>query len=211
MDMIATEPGQGPGAVVMGLGTIGLAVARSLGQMGVPVTGVDKSRLSVGHYSRYCKGIICPDMNLDEAGYVRLLTDLAAGASEKPVLIPSRDQEAALAARHKDELARYYRIPWADDKVISRLVDKKKFYELIRDMDIDYPATYVPENIRHAADISREIPYPCIVKPVDTVPFSSQFSVKCFFATNADELLRGYNMAVIQRPRSNLPGSHPGG
>lgn len=183
-------------AVVMGLGTIGLAIARSLGQMGVAVTGVDKSRLSVGQYSRYCKGIVCPDMNLDEAGYIKLLMDLAAGAPEKPVLIPSRDQEVALAARYMDKLSRSFRIPWANNKVISQLVDKRRFYELIRDMDIDYPATYVPENARHAAEISREIPYPCIVKPIDTVPFSSQFSVKCFFATNAEELLRGYERAV---------------
>jgi D-aspartate ligase len=183
-------------AVLLGLGTIGLAVARSLGMMGVPVTGIDKSRLSAGLYSRYCTGILCPDPETDEAGYIDFLMDLATGFVDRPVLIPTRDQEVAVAARHKDELTKSYRLPWSDDEVIGKLVDKKKFYELIKDTGIDYPVTCVPQDAVQATAMSHQVPYPCIVKPVDTVPFSRQFSVKCFFASNADELLRGYSRAV---------------
>jgi D-aspartate ligase len=183
-------------AVVLGAATTGLAVIRSLGRKGVPVTGVDKARLTAGYFSRYCQGVKSPDPETDEGGYVRLLLELGEKMEGCPVLFPTRDREVSIVARHREALKKYYRIPLAGQDLIEKLVDKRKFYELIRCMDVDYPVTFVPRDAAHVSEISRQIEYPCIVKPVDTVPFSQQFGVKCFQARDAEELIRGYDRAV---------------
>lgn len=183
-------------AVVLGLGTIGLAVRRSLGQMGVQVIGVENSRLNVGYYSRYGRTINSPDPEAREEEYIAFLHGLASSLGDRPVLFPCRDQELGVVARHKSELTRSFRIPVADNDVTGKLLDKGKFYDLIRDMDIDYPATYLPQNPAQVTEISREISYPCIVKPVYTIPFSKQFSVKCFYASDAQELINAHSRAV---------------
>jgi predicted ATP-grasp superfamily ATP-dependent carboligase len=183
-------------AVVLGTATTGLSVIRSLGRMGVPVVGVDKDVLSAGYYSRYCRTITSPDPEADEEGYVRLVLELGEHMGGRPVLFPSRDREVELIARHRQELEKLYRIPVAKSDLNEKLVDKRKFYELIRDLDVDYPITYVPESIDHVTRVSHEIKYPYIIKPVNTVPFSRQFSVKCFYASGPEELVQAYHKAV---------------
>ncbi len=103
-------------AVVLGLGTIGLAVRRSLGQMGVQVIGVENSRLNVGYYSRYGRTINSPDPEAREEEYIAFLHGLASSLGDRPVLFPCRDQELGVVARHKSELTRSFRIPVADNK-----------------------------------------------------------------------------------------------
>ncbi len=195
-DIAPEAPGPRPRAVVLGTAITGIAVIRSLGRMGVRVVGVDKDVLSAGYFSRYCRSVRSPDPEIDEGGYVRLLMDLGRRAGDRPVLFTTRDRETAIVSRHKAELSEHFRIPVADYDLVEQLVDKRKFYELIRDRDIDYPATFAPESIKDAVAVSGEVPYPCIVKPVDTIPFSRQFGMKCFFANDPDELIRGYTRAA---------------
>jgi predicted ATP-grasp superfamily ATP-dependent carboligase len=183
-------------AVVLGTATTGLSVIRSLGRMGVPVVGVDKEVLSCGFFSRYCRSLTSPDPEIDEDGYVRLLLELGEHMGGRPILFPSRDREVTIIARHRGELERLYRIPVAESRLIEQLVNKRKFYELIRNLQVYYPVTYVPESLDHVNCISLQVKYPYIVKPVHTIPFSRQFGVKCFYASGPEELLREYQKAV---------------
>lgn len=197
-DIKAKGPGSIPRAIVLGTATTGIAVIRSLGRMGVPVIGVDKDALSVGNFSRYCSSVRSPDPEIDEEGYVRLLIEIGQAMADRPVLFTTRDRETAIVAKHKLELSEYFRVPVADYDLIAKLVDKRKFYELIRGLDIDFPATFVPENVDHVIRLSEKVPYPCIVKPVHSIPFSRQFGVKCFYADNAMDLVQGYRKAEIK-------------
>lgn len=195
-DLKVTEPGSRPRAVVLGTAITGIAVIRSLGRMGVQVIGVDKDVLSAGYFSRYCRCIRSPDPETDEEGYVRLLLNIGHAMTDRPVLFTTRDRETAIVSRHKEELGEYFRVPVADYDLVGKLVDKRKFYDLLRGLEADYPATFVPESVDHLIALSKEIPYPCIVKPVHTIPFSRQFNVKCFFANDPVELVEGYRKAV---------------
>jgi predicted ATP-grasp superfamily ATP-dependent carboligase len=114
-------------------------------------------------------------------------------------------------SKHRDKLERYYEFPIAKFNVIEKLVNKRKFYEMLEKLDVAHPKTYFPNNISDVKEISKEISYPYIVKPVFSTNFGREFSVKCFKANSANELIKAYNRAsssghavVIQEV---IPGS----
>ncbi len=200
-----------PIAIVLNMSGTGLGVIRSLGRRGIPIIGLDPSRGAMGFFSRYCKSIVCPDPQIKEKKYIDFLLSLGEQMDSKGVLIPTADMDVLTISKHRDKLEKYYEFSMAKLDVIEKLVNKRKFYEMFEDLDVLHPKTYFPNDISDVKEISKEITYPYIIKPVLSTNFSREFSVKCFKANTADELIKAYNRAsssghtvVIQEV---IPGS----
>ena len=95
-----------PGAVVTGASYRALAVVRSLGRRGVGVRVVRSDEHALAASSRYAQRRLgWPDAR--SPGESSHLLELAEREGLRGwVLIPTHDEEAALIARHRDELAR---------------------------------------------------------------------------------------------------------
>lgn len=184
-----------PIAFVLKTGGTGLGVIRSLGRRGIPVIGLDPSRGSMGFFSRYCKSVVCPDPENKEEDYIDFLLSLGEQMNSKGVLFPTADVDVLTISKHRDKLEKYYKFSMAKLDVIEKLVNKRKFYEMFEDLDIPHPKTYFPNDISDVKEISKEIAYPYIVKPVFSTNFGREFSAKCFKANSADELIKAYNRA----------------
>lgn len=185
-----------PIAMVFGLGINGLGVVRSLGRRAIPIIGLDPNPSQPGFFSRYCKGVVCPDPAKQEDEYVNLLLTLGEKMNTKGVIIQSEEAGILTILKHKNELEKYYKIPIADLDIIEKLANKGKFYKMLEQLGMPHPKTYFPSDISEVEKISKKIAYPHIIKPVFSPYFSKEFSTKCFKANYSEELIAAYNKAV---------------
>ena len=150
-----------PPAVVMGLSPTGLHVVRTLGRLGVHVTGVADGPQS-GGASRYCKQVILgsdPAEKLD-----KLCAAFPAGGTQ-PVLIPTSDQDIDLVIDHADRLSRHFRFQESyADGMAARIMDKQSFYGLCDVHDVAYPRLW-SGTVEQIAGLGDTITYPCMIKP----------------------------------------------
>lgn len=185
-----------PIAFLLGASVTAVGAIRSLGRQGIPVIALDPAFGSIGFFSRYCKGIVCPDSEEKEDEYIDFLLGLGRQMNNKGVVISGSDADVFAVLRHRDKLEQFYNFPMAKFDIIEKLTNKRKFYEMLDKLDMPHPKTYFPDDISGVTRISEEITYPCIVKPAFSTKFGKEFSVKLFTADSAEELAKGYSRAT---------------
>ena len=99
---------------------MGLDIARSLGQRGIPVYGIDLEPEAAGRTSKYCKLVICPDPKKSEQDYVQFLVDWGKALGCKAVLYPVSDDTALLCSRERHRLLPYYEFVMPDHATMVR-------------------------------------------------------------------------------------------
>ena len=108
------DPGGGGariGGVVLGGDSQGLGIARSLGAHGVPVCVIDDEP-SIARASRYVQHAVrVPDMRTEDGLLDALAVARARHGLAGWVLYPTRDENVAAIAAHRDELASHFRVP----------------------------------------------------------------------------------------------------
>jgi len=177
-----------PRALVFNCHITGLAVARSLAAHGVEVIALDPDPRGLGQASRaVAERHTCPNPLEDERGFADYLIANVDRFGEGAVLFPTNDEWVLAVARHRDRLARCYRIPFSELAVVDAVLDKRRLYADAHHLGIPIPRTFT---LDEAAATAREIRYPAIVKPAEQRRFYDRFGVKVFRAANAAELLR---------------------
>ncbi len=169
-------------AVVFGLLWAGLALARSLGRSGIPVTGIAYERTDFGIRSRHLARRIVAERDRDEL----LLAALREAARDgRPVLFPERDESVHVVLRHWDEVRELADLPLPDD---ARVVDRLRRKDLPRTeaarADVPVPETITPENEEAIRGSGLRPPY--LVKPVTGQEFAYMFGEKVFVADDLD-------------------------
>ncbi len=145
--------------------TNSLGVIRSLGQKGIPVIGLDCQPQSVGFYSRYCRGLLCPDPLTDDQGFLEALVALGKELELPGVLFLMDDHLVLLATKYRAVLEKYYRFPFLDFAVAVNCLDKRQMYEIACSLGIPVPHTIWPAEGREGLAIPEGFAYPCILKP----------------------------------------------
>src|SRR5687768_1463633 len=101
-------------AVVLSSHAVGLAVIRSLGMKGVPVTAMYYENHDMGFVSRYVtKRVAVPHPERDEYAFIRVLME-QADPSSTALLIPADDATLATVSRHKKYLESRYIVACPD-------------------------------------------------------------------------------------------------
>jgi D-aspartate ligase len=178
-----------PGAVVVGGDYQGLGIARSLGQRGIPVCVVD-DEVSISRYSRYCTHWVRVRDLRDEKAIVASMTALA----ERPelsgwILYPTREELVAAFSRHRECLSRKFRVPTPAWDCVEWAWDKRKTYQLARELGIPAPATYylctgdLPDGLENLTP-------PFVIKPAIKEHFLYATRAKAWRADSHDEARR---------------------
>jgi predicted ATP-grasp superfamily ATP-dependent carboligase len=178
-------------AVVFGLLWAGLAVARSLGRAGVPVTGVAYEPTDFGVRSRHLMRRIVPSPDRDEL----LLAALREAAADgRPVLFPERDESVHVVLRHWDEVRELADVPLPDDvETVNRLRRKDFLRAEAERAGVPLPATIAPED---ASEIrSSGLRPPFLIKPVTGQEFAYLFGEKLFLADDVDSAAAAWSRA----------------
>jgi len=187
-----------PIATVLGCYVTGLAVIRNLGRKKIPVVGLDPNPLQIGFFSKYCKGVECPDPQRQKKEFIKFLLEFGEELNEKAVLIPSADQYSLEILKNRKQLEKYYRFIMADEDISLKLINKLKFYETLEKYEIDYPKIYYPKDFDEIDEIINNIKFPCYIKPIYSCYFKKDFQAKMFIAKSCKELLFFYKKAKFR-------------
>src|SRR5207248_392465 len=118
------------------------------------------SSFCLARFSRYVAALHrCPPFAADPAGYLQFLQErLDAGRYD--VLLPVHDQ-AYLAARFRDALARRVGLAVPDFAAVERVQSKAAFLEVLDELGLPHP----PTQLAHTrAELEAAVSYPCYVK-----------------------------------------------
>jgi D-aspartate ligase len=195
-------------AVVFGLLHAGLAVSRSLGRAGVPVTGITWNPRDFGLRSRYLdRRVVVPSGDGDAV--IAALRAQAGGG--RVVFFPERDEHVEFALGHWDEVRAVADLPLPDDAdAVKRLRRKDVLPRVAAEADVLSPPTVLAESDEAVRDAGLRAPY--VVKAVEGQEYALAFGHKAFVAEDLDGALaavreareRGFHMIVQEL----VPDSH---
>jgi len=149
------------------MGPTALALVRALGRKGIPVYGVGLSKYEVALSSKYCKPLGATDSRYDPHKLLELLVDFASKQSgaKNPVLYPSGDECVEFIGANYSTLSGYYSFSKLNPTLVELFLDKALFYQACIQHGLPAPLTVLPESASELESISKELTYPCIVKP----------------------------------------------
>lgn len=187
-----------------GVSVAHLGVVRSFGRRNIPVIYLDSSPNSMVRYSRYItKRLQSTSIKQSETGFIKVLLDFGKQNNCGMVIIPTGDREVLALSKHQHELKQFYHLPVAHYVTVQNLVNKKNFYRLLTEKQVAHPTTFFPGDLNELRLMGREIPYPYIIKPADSLSFRENFRKKCFVIKSPQELdvaverLRDKNLDVM--------------
>lgn len=152
-------------AFVLNLFDTGLAAARSLGRLGLPVVGVDHAPNHVGFASRYVRGVLAPDPTERPEALLALLLEEGRRLEQPGILFPASDAHVLFVSRHRAALSECFRMALPPADVLEAIIDKRRQYELAARVGTPLPATYHPRTLAEAEAIADRLEYPAIIKP----------------------------------------------
>lgn len=183
-----------PVIVVYRGGNGALAIARTLGRLGVPVYLVAKRDANVPvQSSRYWRKRFWWDFSAPPEQSVAFLLDLARTVGNRPVLLTLADWAAIFIEQHADELEGPFVFPRAHEPVIARLADKWTMFELARQCGVATPYTIFPQSRDEVRDFARVSGFPIVLKTAD--PFAPYVPGKAI-VSNEEDLLAKFDEAT---------------
>ena len=151
--------------VILGDGTENdLGVLRSLRLENIPALVVSTNLRGCCIYSKYASFKIFPNPAYSPKKYIEALIHLAEERGGD-VLIPTSDTAVEVISKNKTLLEKYYSVPVPAWSVIGTCLEKDKTYRTAEKIKIPIPKTFRVEDIDHLMQLSKEILYPCIIKP----------------------------------------------
>jgi D-aspartate ligase len=195
-------------AVVFGLLHAGLAVARSLGRDGVPVSGISWNPHEFGLKSRYLARRHVVAFG-DGAAVLAALREEARG--ERVVFFPERDENVEFTLDHWDEVRAVAELPLPDDAEAVRRLRRKDVLPLVAaEAGVSSPRTVLADSDEAVRDAG--LRPPLVVKAVEGQAYALAFGHKAVVAPDVDAALaavgeareRGFHMIV----QEIVPDSH---
>ena len=183
--------------LVLGGELAGLWVARILGRQGIDVYVVTGDPKDVALSSKYCKKKRVIGGPWDCQILRKILREAARTTSKRLVVFPGADDLALNLSILKDDLRDDFYFAVGDRDAVETLVNKKRFYQVLKKHKIPHPFTYFPRDFADAKRLASQISYPIFIKPSFTHLFNRAFGfeTKGFVANSRDELLKYYRLA----------------
>jgi predicted ATP-grasp superfamily ATP-dependent carboligase len=152
-----------PPAILLGADTpVGLTIIRDLGEHGVSVHAVARSREGVGLYSKWVtRGYLRPP---DEDSTIELLNRIAAEQGAQFLLaIAERDLLVIRAAADSGRLVGLRALVPAAAQ-LAMVLDKSATYTAAREVGVPVPATWQPRDGPKIETAPDELTFPCVLK-----------------------------------------------
>src|SRR4029077_7123021 len=111
------------------------------------------------------------------------------------VLYPCTDASVLLVSRNREVLQQHYHIALPEAETLEMLMDKTSFFRFAREHDLPVPATLFLRTRADAFAASKQIPFPCIMKPGFKTPNweRNAAGAKAYLLSSAQEFLAAYD------------------
>ena len=171
-------------AVVLGLLHAGLAVTRSLGRAGVPVTGIAWNPHDFGLKSRYLRR-----KHLVRRGDNAAILDAIRAEGERALVFPDRDEHVEWLLDHWDDVNAVADLPLPQEaEAVRRLRRKDLLPAVAAEAEVPSPGTVLADG--DAAVRDANLRPPLVVKAIEGQEFALAFGHKAVVAQDVDEALR---------------------
>lgn len=182
-----------PPAVVAQLdGPVGLQTARLLHGNGVRVIGIARQVANAYARTNSVERVV-PTRWGDDAAVVEALVAVGKTLDQKAVLFPASDLVVGAVSRHRSTLGAYYLLALPPPDTVEMLMDKAKFVEFALREQLPIPPTWLLRSAGDAELASREIRYPCVLKPaLRSARWDKALRWKGFKLRDAGEFLEKY-------------------
>lgn len=177
------------GAVVFGLFETGLGVIRSLGQVGVSITGIDFKK-DIGWYSRYVKPLKCPHPLQQENEFINWIHKTFSGYKHKQPVFFTSDDFLISFSRNREVFDNYFLFNLVDHSLLERISDKFNQFQLASTAGIDLPATWLITETSDILKLPIDIRFPVFIKGQDVNSWRREISsnIKGFLVKDIHEL-----------------------
>ncbi|HET6476366.1 MAG TPA: hypothetical protein VFH93_09865, partial [Thermoleophilia bacterium] len=182
-----------PAVVLQASYACGLDIIRDLGRNGVPVAALDPDPHAIGLRSRYAFGLVCPDPLEDEEAFLAYLEELGRRLPRRAVVFPSHDEYIWPLSRHAKRLEPWFIVPFSRWEIMRRVHDKRAQLEAAWSAGVDTPKTVFVESGEELAAAAGEVPFPAVLKPVESLAFKLRFRRHIIDVDSPAELQRVYD------------------
>lgn len=161
----------------------GLSNVRSLGEQGIPVWVIDKTKC-LAQFSKYCtKFFICPDFSTEE--FVPFLIELAKKNDLKNwLLLPSNDHAVHSISKNGEELSKYFRLVTDNLETINMIYNKVEFLNLAIKLQIPVPKFKLLSKVPDVLKLE----FPLLTKGNNGLSFHRKIKKKVVLSKNSLEL-----------------------
>lgn len=178
--------------IVLGASYAALAVAKALGQEGIPVVVFATDRHDHAFHSRFIsERIISPDPMDDSDGLLALLMDTDSRWDDA-LLIPTLDEYVIFVSQNRTCLKTKFVFTVQDWEVVANILNKSLLYSEARRLGIPTPHFFLPDSIDSLNERRNKFGFPCILKPCETHKFDRIYGQKVLVVRDFQELMEGY-------------------
>lgn len=190
----------------------GVAMARTLGRLGVPTYLLDADPSCPAFASRYCRGSFVWDVDRAPAvESVEFLADIGRRLG-RTILIPTSDTAALFAASNVEKLREWFHYPHVPADLVQSLYSKKSMHFLAKRMGIPTPNAAFPESKADVLDFLDRARFPIMLKAIEARQAKSKAALTKMIVRNSQELLDNYDrMEDPEFPNLILQEYIPGG
>jgi D-aspartate ligase len=191
-----------------------LGVLRTLGRMGATVSLVQRDRLGLARFSRYCDGCAVHDPTSAAPGEtMELLASIGSSAAKRPVLMATDDVGTLFVEDNAAALGEHFCFPDQPKGLARTLANKRELYLMCVDQGVDAPDTVFPRSREEVEGLAATTTYPVVVKSMDPVLLSQRPEASSVtIVVDSDELLRAYEvMESPEEPNLMFQQYIPGG
>jgi len=166
--------------LILGCKLGGLAIARTLGSLGVSIFGVDDDKKNPVIRSRYIKQYFIKQFNQKEAEeYLEYIIALTKIIGQKPILIPTSDDLSLFVSNNTDELKKYFLFPENSPDLLDRLANKQRMFDLALENNVPTPNVVAPKNLDDVMNAIPLITLPIMLKGIDGNKLLQRTGKKC--------------------------------
>ena len=155
-----------PTVFILNLSYTGLGLARSFSRAGIKVYGMGSNKWAFGNVSRYVRFFHSPDSFAQPSELCRFIIEKAKKEIEKPVIFPTRDHDVIFLDKFRENLEPYFIIPQPAHPILDVVFNKWKLYNISKECKVAAPISYLIKSETELRQISSEIKYPVLLKPV---------------------------------------------
>jgi predicted ATP-grasp superfamily ATP-dependent carboligase len=143
----------------------------------------------MGYVSQYVtESVHIPHPEMNEDAFLECLLDLAPRFAGSP-LFPVSDESLKIVSKNKPLLDTHFKVACAEWGIVQLFLEKSFTYKLAAANGIPSPKTITPTSMDDTLAFSREIEYPCLVKPVESHRYYALFRRKIVKAHNFEQLI----------------------
>lgn len=145
-----------------------VGIARSLGQLGVPVYAVVEDRYTPLAASRYLtKAFVWESWPGSSEAFVAAMARIRDAINQPTILIPLDDLSAVVVAENATALSRWFVFPRPPQSLPRQLADKASLYSTCARIGVPCARTIVPHSSDDVREFIEHVSFPIVAKAAE--------------------------------------------